>query len=324
MLVDKHGRLADRLRIGLTDRCDLRCTYCMPLHGNVFAPKSELLTNEEIVRVSRFLVKRTGLTRIRLTGGEPLLHPGLEDLVRDLATLDIEDLAMTTNAQLLADHAEGLARAGLRRVNVSLDTLDSARFDSMARVGKLSRTLEGIDAAIEAGLGPVKLNCVVMRGDNDDEVADLVRYALDRDVELRFLELMSIGEAAAFHGEKFVSSEDTRARLAREFTIEERPFEPGETAHVFGIRNGTRAGSVGFISPVSKPFCTSCRRLRLSGTGVLRGCLMNGAGPDVRAILRSGDADWEEQLARTALTAINQKPWLSTMETQVAMHRLGG
>lgn len=325
MIADRHGRTADRLRISLTDRCDLRCTYCMPLTGNKFAPRSELLTDEEICRVARFLVDRTGISHIRITGGEPLLRGSIVELVRKLAATGVRDLALTTNAQLLADRAAALKEAGLTRVNISLDTLRAGRFREMARAGDLERTLDGIAAAVEAGLDPVKVNAVLMRGVNDDELFDLVRFGMEKGVEVRFLELMAIGESAPGHEKRFIPSEETRDRLRGKYTLAAHDYVPGETSRRYSLSNGDGTiHPVGFVSPVSESFCSSCRRLRLSPTGMLRGCLMNSDGPQVRSILRDGDADWEEQLERVVFEAFRQKPWLSEMTTAINMNRLGG
>lgn len=325
MIVDKHGRVADRLRISLTDRCDLRCTYCMPLTGSKFASADELLTDEEICRVARFLVARTGITHIRLTGGEPLLRPGITDLVRELASTGIRDLAVTTNAQLLASKAAELKSAGITRVNISLDTLRPDRFKLMARAGDLQRTLDGIDAAIEEDLQPVKINTVLMRGENDDELLDIVHYCIGKGIEVRFLELMAIGESAATHDEKCIYTAETVERLEKKYKMIPHEFVPGETSRRYSLSNGDGTiHSIGFISPVSESFCNSCRRLRLSPTGMLRGCLMNSDGPRLRSILRNGSDHWEEELGRIVFEAFQQKPWMSEMTTDVNMNRLGG
>ncbi len=325
MIVDKHGRVADRLRISLTDRCDLRCTYCMPLTGNHFAPDDKLLTNDEICRVARFLVERCGVSHIRLTGGEPLLRAGLVDLVAELASTAVQDLALTTNAQLLAGKATALRAAGLSRVNVSLDTLREDRFREMARAGELRRTLDGIEAALEAGLEPIKVNTVMMRGRNDDELVDIIRYCVDRGIEVRFLELMAIGESAACHEEMYISTEETLERFRKQFKLVPHDFVSGETSRRYSLSNGNGTiHPIGFISPVSGSFCDSCRRLRLSPTGMLRGCLMNCDGPNLRAILREGAENWEEQLEEIVFEAFKQKPWMSEMTTAVNMNRLGG
>ncbi len=325
MIVDQHGRVAERLRISLTDRCDLRCSYCMPLTGTKFAPREELLTDEEICRVARFLVERVGLRHIRLTGGEPLLRPGIVDLVGELASTGINDLAMTTNAQLLAGKAAELKGAGLSRVNVSLDTLRADRFQAMARAGDLQRTLDGIDAAIEAGLQPIKINTVLMRGENDDELFDIIHYCTGRGIEVRFLELMAIGQSASAHKERCVQTAETIERLEEKYTLTPHHFVPGETSRSYSLSNGDGTiHPIGFISPVSHSFCNSCRRLRLSPTGMLRGCLMNGDGPNLRSILRSGTDGWEDELERVTLHAFQQKPYLSEMTTDVNMNSLGG
>ncbi len=325
MIADRHGRVADSLRISLTDRCDLRCSYCMPLTGNTFAPSEEVLTDDEIVAVASFLVRRTGVRRIRLTGGEPLLRAGLVELVGRLAATGVEDLAMTTNAQLLAGRAPALREAGLTRVNISLDTLKPDRFRELARTGELQRTLDGIDAALEAELTPVKINTVLIRGVNDDEIVDLVRYCAGRKIELRFLELMAIGESAADHDARYMSTTEAIDRLSERFRLVPHDFVAGETSRRYTLSNGDGTKhTIGLISPVSDSFCSSCRRLRLGATGMLRGCLMNCDGPDLRSILRSGDPEWETRLEAKVSEAFHQKPWLSEMTTAVTMHRLGG
>lgn len=324
---DGYGRVIDRLRISVTDRCDLRCVYCMPAKGVRFSPSADLLRFEEIEEVVRFLAEEAGLRRVRITGGEPLVRPGLVDLVGRLSRLGLEELAMTTNAQRLGPVAEELRRAGLTRVNISIDSLDGERFRRLGRAGDLARTVEGIDAALRAGLGPVKLNMVLLRGWNDDEIVDVVRFAAERDVEIRFLELMAIGEASPWHERRFVSMEEALGRLREVWRLEERPLSPGSTAVEYDLSNGNGfRGAVGFIAPVTRPFCSHCRRLRLAADGLLRGCLMNAGGVDLKPLLRGGEEGEErEERLRTALrSAIAEKPWVSDMETGVRMNALGG
>ncbi|RPJ49153.1 MAG: GTP 3',8-cyclase MoaA [Candidatus Latescibacterota bacterium] len=323
---DTYGREIDCLRISTTDRCDLRCVYCMPARGARFVPHAELLAIDEIVEVVRFLAEHAGLRRVRITGGEPLVRPDLPDLVEKLAALPLEDLALTTNGQLLAPKAELLKSLGLRRVNISIDSLERERFRSVVRGGELDRTLDGIAAADAAGLRPIKLNVVLLKGMNEEEIVDLVRYGLEREVEVRFLELMSIGVAASFHEARFLSMDEALSALRRVYRLEELPRSPGATAVSFGVSNGNGLrGTLGFIAPVTRPFCTQCRRLRLSATGLLRGCLMNAGGVEIAPILRGSSAgDRRAALAEALHRAILEKPWVSAMKTDVGMHTLGG
>ncbi|MFH1276873.1 MAG: GTP 3',8-cyclase MoaA [Candidatus Eisenbacteria bacterium] len=322
---DGYGRVIDRLRVSVTDRCDLRCVYCMPARGARFSPSADLLSFDEIESVVRFLVEKAGLRRVRITGGEPLVRPGLVGLVGRLAGLGLEDLAMTTNAQLLAPVAEDLRKAGLARVNVSLDSLDGERFRRLGRAGEVARTIEGIDAAIRAGLRPVKLNMVLLRGWNDDEIVDVVRFAAERKVEVRFLELMAIGESSPWHEKRFLPMDEAVKRLREVWRLDETPLSPGSTSVTYDVSNGNGfRGAVGFIAPVTRPFCSHCRRLRLSADGLLRGCLMNPGGVDLMPVLRGEGTEREEGLRRALHRAIAEKPWVSDMETGVGMHALGG
>jgi len=325
---DVHGRIIDRLRVSVTDRCDLRCVYCMPSEGIDLVRHDQVLSYDEITDVVRFLIEQGGLARVRITGGEPLVRPGLPVLVELLSRLGLEDLALTTNAQLLGPKAKDLKEAGLRRVNISLDTLRDDRFRTLTRTGRLERTIAGIDAALEAGLKPVKLNTVLIKGFNDDEINDLVRFSMKRGIEHRFLELMEIGEAQSSHGWRFLSMNDALERIGREFRLEELPRSVGSTSLSYGLSNGDgRGGRVGFIAPVTRPFCDQCRRLRLSATGLLRGCLMNRDGVDLRPILRGAaeNSEARDERLRSALRkTVSMKPWTSDMNTGVGMHLLGG
>jgi cyclic pyranopterin phosphate synthase len=298
----------------------------MPYRGSVFAPREEILTADEIVEVVRFFSEEAGLRKVRITGGEPLVRSDLSEIVERLAALGVEDLALTTNGQLLAEKAEALRRRGLRRVNISIDSLSGDRFRSVVRGGRLERTLAGIEAAGEAGLRPIKLNVVMLRGANDDEIVDLVHYAVERGVEVRFLELMAIGVAASFHEARYLSMDEAIARIRRVFRMEELPREAGATALSFGVSNGSGVrGTIGFIAPVSRPFCTECRRIRLSATGLLRGCLMNAGGVEIAPILRNpANGDRRAALAGALRRAVAEKPWVSGMRTEIGMHTLGG
>ncbi len=293
------------LRVSITDRCDLRCLYCLPSEGLTgLGPRTDLLSFEEIARVASAVTRVAPAVAVRITGGEPLLRRNIDRLVAMLDALELADLAITTSGQNLAGLAACLKKAGLRRVNVSLDTLRPERFARLTRGGSLDKTIAGIDAALESDLTPVKLNAVVLRGTNDDEVCDLVRFAASRGCEMRFIELMPIGEAAPQHDELFVATPEIRTRLEREFELAENASGSHAPARTFAVRSldGEVTGTVGFISPMSHPFCDGCRRLRLTSRGELLGCLMHGQGLDVRTILRNGTADTEiERLVRSAL-----------------------
>ncbi|MGZ5514027.1 MAG: GTP 3',8-cyclase MoaA [Candidatus Aminicenantales bacterium] len=281
------------LRISVTDRCDLRCIYCMPEAGVPLVPMADMLSYEEIAMVARGAMA-AGVRRFRLTGGEPLARRGVAALVRLLAALGPDDLALTTNGLHLADFAADLKAAGLMRVTVSLDTLRHDRFKAITRRTGLDRILAGIEAARTAGLTPVKVNMVVIRGVNDDEVLDFVRFAGTEDVELRFIELMPTSgltaeckELGAWRPALFVKGEEVRARIAEAFGPLERLPERDGVADMSLLGGRTR---LGFIAPVSEPFCQGCGRLRLGPDGRLRICLFDRVGIDLRKMLREGQA----------------------------------
>jgi cyclic pyranopterin phosphate synthase len=289
-VIDQLGRGLRDLRISVTDRCNFRCRYCMPVEtfgpGHVFLPREELLSFEEIVRLVRTLVP-LGITKIRLTGGEPLMRRGLDDLVAMLAAVEgVKDLAMTTNGVLLAHHAEALALAGLDRVTVSLDAMDSEIFARMNGVGaKVDRVLAGINAAKTFGLA-VKVNSVIQRGVNQGEILPLARWAKSADVDLRFIEYMDVGETNGWKLDAVVPGDEILETLSREFTL--RPRDPsyrGEVAAHWSHADG--AGEIGLIRSVTQPFCRDCTRLRLSADGKVFTCLFAADGHDLRGILRS-------------------------------------
>ncbi len=279
------------LRISVTDRCDLRCIYCMPESGVALVPMADMLTYEEIAAVARAAMA-AGVRRFRLTGGEPLARRGIAALVRLLAGLGPDDLALTTNGLHLADVAADLKTAGLGRVTVSLDTLQPDRFAKITRRTGLDRILAGIEAARAAGLAPLKVNTVVIRGVNDDEIPDFVRFAEREKIELRFIELMPTSglspeckELGAWRPALFVKGEEVRTRIAEVFGPLERLPDEGGVAAVYRLGDGTR---LGFIAPVSDPFCRGCERLRLGPDGRLKICLFDRGGVDLRKILREG------------------------------------
>lgn len=303
---DAYGRPMTYLRISLTDRCNLRCVYCMPAHGAKFVHRDELLTDEEILAVARAAAK-IGFSKIRLTGGEPTVRPHVVDLVREIAAIPgVEDVSMTTNGLLLARLAHDLKAAGLRRVNVSIDTLKPDRFTAITRGGKIEKVWAGIEAAEAAGLTPIKLNAVVVRGQNDDEVADLAALTLERPWQMRFIEVMPLEGVGDVHDAGLVTTAETIELIEAVHGPLERLEAPlGDPARVYRIRGA--AGTIGFISPVSEPFCAFCNRIRLTADGKLRLCLLRNDEVDVKAILRGGGT--EEELIEQIRFGVWRKPW---------------
>ena len=302
--MDQLGRGMRDLRISLTDRCNFRCRYCMPVEvfgpDYRFLPREDLLSFEEIVRLAGLLVP-LGIGKVRLTGGEPLLRRGIEDLVAMLAAVDgIGDIALTTNGVLLAHHAEGLALAGLGRVTVSLDALDPVIFARMNGVGaKVERVLAGIAAARAFGL-KVKVNAVIQRGVNDSEVLPLARWAKREGIDLRYIEYMDVGETNGWKLDEVVPAAELLGILGGEFELQARePAYRGEVASHWSHRDGTC--EIGVISSVTRPFCRDCQRLRLSADGKLFTCLFAADGHDLRGLLRSGVGD---EGLRAAVTGV--------------------
>lgn len=315
-------RRVDRLRLSVTDRCDLRCNYCMPASGVAMVERRLILTIEEMAHVASVMVERFSIRAIRLTGGEPLIRAGLGRLVSLLARLQIEDLAMTTNAQRLASKAVDLGNRGLGRVNVSLDTLDPVKFGGLTGGGDIRRTIEGIDAALEAGLGPVKINVVVMRGVNEDEIVDLARWGLGRGCEVRFLELMPIGVARESQAALFVPASEVLDRLSAVMELEAAPAERGATARLWSVGDGQ--GRIGIISPQTEPFCSECGRMRLTTDGHLMGCLHQEGGVDLRDALRTPAGPDDELLEKAIGLAVAMKPECRNGSRRSPMYVVGG
>ncbi len=299
--VDTLGRPVRDLRISVTDRCNFRCTYCMPKEifsrDYQFLPRDELLTFEEITRVARIFV-RLGVRKIRLTGGEPLLRKGIEDLVGMLASLEgVEDLTLTTNGSLLTRKADALAAAGLRRVTVSLDSTDDTVFMAMNDVGfPVEKVIEGIEAAARAGLVPVKINMVVKRGVNDGSVVDMARRFRGTGHIVRFIEYMDVGTTNGWRMEDVVPAAEIIRMINSVFPLE--PLAPnyrGEVANRWRYKDGS--GEIGVIASVTQPFCGDCTRARLSAEGKLYTCLFASSGTDLRGLLRRGASD--EELEQT-------------------------
>jgi cyclic pyranopterin phosphate synthase len=292
-LVDRFGRVATDLRVSLTDRCNLRCTYCMPEEGLTWLPKQTLLSDSEVVRLVDVAARLLGVTEVRFTGGEPLLRPGLLRIIGDVAALRPRPrLSLTTNGIGLARLAGPLAEAGLDRVNVSLDTLREDRFVTLARRRRLVDVLDGLRAAHDAGLRPVKINSVLMRDVNDDEAADLLTYALDHGYELRFIEQMPLDAQHAWRREHMVSGEEILTRLRAVHDLTPDPAERGAAPAETWLVNGGPS-KVGVIASVTQPFCGACDRTRLTADGQVRNCLFSQDETDLRGLLRGGASDEE-------------------------------
>ena len=287
-LVDPFQRTVRDLRISVTDRCNLRCVYCMPAAGLDWLPRAELLTFEEIERVARVSVERFGFDSIRLTGGEPTVRAGLPALVARLAALGV-DLSLTTNGISFGLVAEQLRAAGLQRVNVSLDTLRPERFAELTRRPDLGKVLDGIDAAQAAGFDPVKVNCVVLRGRNDDELVDLARFGRDRGVTMRFIEFMPLDADGAWTAGDVVGLDEIAATIGAVYPLEPVPGDGASPARRFRYLDG--GGEMGVIASVTRPFCGSCDRVRLTAEGQFRSCLFAVREADLRAVLRNGGSD---------------------------------
>lgn len=291
-LVDRFGRAHHDLRISLTDRCSLRCTYCMPAEGVPWLPGATLLTTDELVRIARVGVA-LGITEIRLTGGEPLLRPDVVDVVARLSELSGPagpvELSLTTNGLRLPALAGPLADAGLTRVNVSLDTLDRDRFTALTRRDRLPGVIAGLAAARAAGLAPIKINSVVMRGVNDDEVADLVSFAIENDYQMRFIEQMPLDPGHTWDRHEMVTGSEILAALRERFDLTPVPGRGAAPAELWLVDGGP--ATVGVIASVTAPFCGSCDRVRLTADGQLRSCLFAREESDLRTPLREGADD---------------------------------
>ncbi len=323
-LVDRFGRKHTDLRISVTDRCNFRCQYCMPAEGMVWLDRSHVLTFEEIERVARILVDRAGVRSIRLTGGEPTVRARLPVLVRKLAALDV-DLSMTTNGATLGLMADDLRAAGLNRVNISLDTLDRERFKELTRRDELEKVLQGIDAAVAAGFSPVKVNAVLMRGINHDEIVPFLTLGRDKGVIVRFIEFMPLDAQGEWSADRVVAYDEILAAAGKHFDFD--PVTRGSSpAERFVYRDGE--GEFGIIASVTEPFCDSCDRIRLTAEGQIRNCLFALDHVDIKALLRGG-ADDDDVLA--AVAGEVERKWAGHAIGQVhflrpskSMSQLGG
>lgn len=323
-LQDRFGRIFRTLRLSVTDRCDLRCSYCMPAEGMHWLPKEELLSFEELERVARIFVN-AGIRRLRLTGGEPLLRQGLPKLVAKLAAMPgVEDIALTTNASRLAELAGPLKAAGLKRVTVSLDSLDAGRFRAITRGGDLAKVWDGLLAADRAGLG-IKLNAVVLP-ENEADLLPLAALTLERRWEMRFIEVMPVSSALGHRVERGLDLMELRERLTRRWgRLDSVPTDPHAPARRYTLPGAL--GKLGFIASVSEPFCSACDRLRLSATGRLQLCMAHPDGMDLRGLLRGGVSD--ARLTDAIAEAVWRKPaghqfYQAPVPAGLAMSQIGG
>ncbi|MGX1175206.1 GTP 3',8-cyclase MoaA [Pseudomonas sp. R151218B TE3479] len=305
VLQDGFGRQIDYLRMSVTDRCDFRCVYCMA-KNMIFLPRQQVLTLEELQRLARLFVG-LGVKKIRLTGGEPLIRPGIVGLCRDIAALPgLRELVMTSNGSQLGRLAQPLVEAGVKRMNISLDSLDGERFRAITRNGNLDQVLAGIEAAKVAGFKRIKLNCVVMKGRNFDEVPALVQYAIEQHIDISFIEEMPLGEVGRSRGESFCSSDEVRAEIARHHRLLDSTENSGGPARYVRLEQhpDTR---IGFISPNTHNFCASCNRVRMTVEGRLLLCLGQEDSLDLRGLLRRYPLD-DQPVIQAVQQALRGKP----------------
>lgn len=298
-MIDQFGRTINYLRLSVTDRCNLRCKYCMPEEGVEKLEHSDILRLEEIDKIVGHMAF-LGIDKIRLTGGEPLVRSGIVDLIKMLhGHEEVREITMTTNGILLADMAEALKEAGLRRVNISMDSLNPLRYHAMTRGGDLSKVLEGIEAAKRVGLTPIKINVVLIKGFNDDEISDFVNLTLDDEIDVRFIELMPIGEVATWSQDHFMSNQEVLDRMPELIPMINK--DPSSPAVTYKLPNGK--GKVGLISPISCKFCDNCNRVRMTAEGFLKYCLHSNEEIALRPLLKN-----EKLLLHTLRRTIFDKP----------------
>jgi cyclic pyranopterin phosphate synthase len=327
MLIDSFGRLHTNLRVSVTDRCNIRCFYCMPNDNVQFKPRDELLTFEEITRFVRVMAEE-GVNKLRLTGGEPLVRQDLHLLIRQLSEVDgINDIAITTNAILLPDQAADLKRAGLQRLNISLDTLSETTFQQISRRKGLDRVLSGIDAAIDVGFQKIRLNAVSLAGITEKEAVALTEFAAGRGLEMRFIEFMPLDAEGSWDSNTVLTGSRVKELLESHLgKLSPSPREdPSQPAVDYDLPGG---GTVGFINPVSEPFCASCNRLRLTAEGQIRNCLFSEAEWNVRDLLRDGGTDAEiASVVRQSISAKKLGHGIDNPEFAQptrAMYQIGG
>jgi GTP 3',8-cyclase len=289
-LLDKFGRQITDLRVSVTDRCNFRCVYCRSANPDNHMAAGKLLDWDEYERVVRILVGM-GIRKVRVTGGEPLVRPGVEDFIARLKQLGVSDLSMTTNGHLLADRCDRLVAAGLDRINISLDSLDRAKFEQVTRTKSFDQVMAGIDAAQASSLRPVKVNAVLVRGLNDDEVEAFAEFARERDLTMRFIEYMPLDADRAWTRDLVVTAAEIYRRISARWPLVAIAHERSETARKYRFADGR--GEIGLIAPVSQPFCGHCSRIRLTADGKLRTCLFSKEDHDLKFLLRGGASDEE-------------------------------
>lgn len=336
MLRDLYNRPIKDLRISVTDRCNFRCIYCMPLDEYEWVDKKEILTFEEITRLAKIFVQ-LGVDKIRLTGGEPLVRRDLDLLVGGISQLPgLSDLCLTTNGSLLAEKAEALKAAGLKRINVSIDTLDPEKFQRITKRGNLAKVLEGLFAARSCGIGPIKINAVIERGVNDDDIVGLVEFSREHGFAIRFIEYMDVGNSNNWTSEKLVSKKEILETVSARFPLREVGRESGSAPSVdYEFLDGR--GDLGVIASVTEPFCSTCNRARLTADGKLVTCLFSQVGHDLKGILRNGSTDeaisefvsgiWEKRKDRYSderLEALRSSSYDPKHHKKIEMITLGG
>ena len=325
-MIDKHSRKISYLRVSVTDLCNLRCVYCMPAGGSELSRKEEILSLEEILKLIKHGVS-LGVNKIRITGGEPLVRKGITSLIRKISEISgINDIALTTNGVFLKEFASELKSSGLSRLNISLDTMREDRFHDITRGGNIADVFDGVEAVLKAGFKGTKMNAVVMRGDNDDEIHDFVKYIMERDIELRFIELMASGWKDMVDEDRFMPTSEIMERV-REVgeLVPDKQRVGGGPATIYRIKGAL--GSIGFISAVSKPFCKTCNRLRLTSDGKLRSCLLSGGDVDIKGILRSSNLDeieMQDKLTDAFLRVTDMKPVVHSGRNRAVMNQIGG
>jgi len=288
-LHDKFGRRITDVRISVTDRCNFRCVYCRSADPENYRPEDELLTWDELVRLARVL-HSLGLEKVRVTGGEPMIRPGVIEFISRLRDLGFHDLSMTTNGQLLAESCQSLVRAGLHRINISLDSLDAEKFERVTRTRKFQSVMDGIHAAQASSLRPVKVNAVLVRGLNDDEVESFAELARTSGITMRFIEFMPLDADRHWSRDLVVPAAEVRRRIHARWPLEQIPHAESETARKFRFADGA-PGEIGLISPVTEPFCGHCSRIRITADGKLRTCLFSQQDHDLRPMVRNGASD---------------------------------
>ncbi len=326
-MFDSHGRSINYLRISITDRCNLRCRYCMPYTGVEKIEHFSILTLEEIVRLVK-IGAQVGIRKVRLTGGEPLVRKNVTQLISDIRAIpEIDDISLTTNGILFSSMAEKLQAAGLDRVNFSLDTMVPEKYEYITRGGRLARVMEGINKALILGLNPVKINTVLIRGFNDNEIMDLAELAYKKPLHVRFIEFMPIGDLQFWNRDNIITSRETQNIITSRYKlVDAKKIKGSGPAKYYNLEGGQ--GSIGFISPMSNHFCSQCNRIRMTAEGKLRGCLYDKTETDLRQAIINGASD--EELRQMFLRTINAKPEKHNMnsgwgpENRRKMYQIGG